>query len=1139
MASQAGTLETVARQLGLALQPLETELAEGNVLQFFAELGLQFPPALLQPALKTAIGNSAAAAGALAPLLDQLATAVENEDLAGIVSTGAQVIQQVKTLISSFDQVATEVKNLAGSLGMSSAEVTAFATALPGKIVGYMLISYLEQTIPAAVAVANIFGAVDYLENPGIDGDPIHPPFTLRQLQISRLGDLFQSPTDVIKTLYDWGAGGFDGTKLIPRLASSLDLLGIHATVRAPGPPNALDTSIFSLVTTPPGVTATLTEEIPSGFDFTLPVSPLFSAHVQAQGTFAATLAASFVPPANITVKPPSGQLNGLLQLDLVAKGLDASHPIILFGQTDGTRIQADSILLGAGLTIHFDTGTNSVAEPLLTVQATGGKAVIDTKNSDGFLKSVLGSVHVEAGFDLKITWAPDTGLHFEGGAQLEINLPLHLNLGPVTLPTLYLIAGATTDGIPIEISAALGVALGPFQASVDRIGVQGLISFPDHGGNLGPANLSLQFKPPTGLGIAIDAGVVAGGGFIQFDPVKGQYAGILDVALAEIIQVKIIGILDTILPGGQPGYSFLLIVTFDLPPIQLGFGFTLNGVGGLFGVNRTMAIDALRAGQRAHTLDSILFPPDPIVNAPSIISNIRSVFPPADGRYVFGPMLELGWGSPTVITLAVGVILEVPDPVRLAIIGLIDAGLPTTDEALISLHIDVLGTIDFGAKKLQISGSLFDSNVLIYSLSGDLEMRLTWGADPSFLFSLGGFNPHFNTAGLDIPQMNRMSISIGDGDNPRISSNSYLAVTSNTLQFGADTEAYAEAGGFSIHGYLGFDVLIIYSPFSFTFDFKASFDVAFEGHTLAGLDVDGTFSGPRPFHLHAHASIHILFFDVGASLTLEWGDSTPAIVPKKPVLTDLIPALQDPRNWSSALPDGTTQAVSLVSPKPDDKTLRVHPMGTLTVREAVVPLDLPITRYGNAEPSDGHLFAISTVEANHVAESKTNFQDYFAAGQFLTLSDADKLSRPSFERYDAGVTIGSANVITGANAPRTVQYEERIIDVDTGFSRFTRLYTLTADRQAALTLQGAGSLSAVKNTGLVKYQNGPASAAITAVDPGYVVAGIDDLAIRSDIAPGHGSTFFQARALMEAHLALHPEDAVNLQIVPLHEVAA
>ena len=311
----------------------------------------------------------------------------------------------------------------------------------------------------------------------------------------------------------------------------------------------------------------------------------------------------------------------------------------------------------------------------------------------------------------------------------------------------------------------------------------------------------AIDFKPPNGLGLAIDAGVVAGGGYISFNPDKGQYAGVFDLSLAEIVQVKIIGVLDTILPDGSHGFSFLLIITFDFPPIQLGFGFTLNGVGGLGGVNRTMNTDALHAGFRAHTLNSVLFPPDPIANAPQIISNIENFFPPAEGRYLFGPMLEIGWGTPTLITLAVGVILEVPDPVRLVLLGLIDAGLPTTEAALIELHIDVLGILDFGAKTLSIDGSLYDSRVLIFSLAGDLALRLSWGDNPNFLFSLGGFNPHFSTAGLDVPNMHRLTVSIGDGDNPRISANSYFAITSNTLQFGSNVEAYASAAGFTIHG--------------------------------------------------------------------------------------------------------------------------------------------------------------------------------------------------------------------------------------------------------------------------------------------------------------------------------------------------
>jgi hypothetical protein len=1140
MPGQAGTLETVARHIGLALQPLKDRLASGQVIALFAELGLQFPPQLLQPSFVNALNAGGAAAGALPATLTQLATAIDGDDESGIVSAGVQLITEIGAIITALEQIGTELHNISGGLpGLSAAEVNTFAQNLPSNLLSYLLISYLENLQPGVVGIGNLLGFLDYIPNPGVSGDPAHPPFTARKLQLSRLGDLFTKPDQLLKNLYQWGAPGFDGTLLIPRLQTSLQLLGVSSATIAPGLPPALDSSLLSIQTTPPGITATLKATLPGGFDFTLPLGGVWSVHISATGTLTGGLAAKIDPPASVTFHP-SAALTAQLESDLLAQGADASHPIIIIGQTGGSRLQTDSFSFGMGLKITWDSGSGTAtAEPTVQVNIKGGKVVIDMSNADGFLATVLSGVHVEAGFDLGISWAPDTGIHITGGAQLEIDLPLHLTLGPITLPTLYLVAGASSSGLPIEISAALGLALGPIQASVDRVGVKGLITFPDHGGNLGPANLAIDFKPPSGLGLAIDAGVVAGGGYISFNPDKGQYAGVFDLSLAEIVQVKIIGVLDTILPDGSHGFSFLLIITFDFPPIQLGFGFTLNGVGGLGGVNRTMNTDALHAGFRAHTLNSVLFPPDPIANAPQIISNIENFFPPAEGRYLFGPMLEIGWGTPTLITLAVGVILEVPDPVRLVLLGLIDAGLPTTEAALIELHIDVLGILDFGAKTLSIDGSLYDSRVLIFSLAGDLALRLSWGDNPNFLFSLGGFNPHFSTAGLDVPNMHRLTVSIGDGDNPRISANSYFAITSNSLQFGSNVEAYASAAGFTIHGWLGFDVLIIFSPFSFEFDFSAGFDVSFEGVSLCGLSVDGTFSGPRPWHLHGDASIHILFFSVSASLDITWGDSTPAILPSKPVLPDLLPAFQDPRNWSTALPDGTTQAVTLSTPKPDDKTLRVHPMGTLSVRENVVPLDLPITRYGNATPSDGNYFAISDVQIDGHEETKQNFQDYFAPGQFLTLSDADKVSHPSFERYDAGIKIGSSEILSGADSPRTVFYEERYIDEPTGFSRFARRYAMTADVHLALSAQGAGFESPLKNTGLFKYGTGTAGAKISTQDAAYVVAHVEDLSVRSDIVSSSGGTYYHARAALDTYLALHPEESSNLQILPVHEVTA
>lgn len=1144
MGGKAGTLETVAQQLGLALQPLQGQLTSGNIVPFLAGLGLQFPPQLLTANFNNALNAAAAAAGALPATLGQLATDITNDNEAGIVADGLKLIQEIAELISALPQIGTEMQNVSGALpGLNAAEVTAFAQALPANILGYALIRYVEGAQPGVVAIANLLGLVDYAPNVGAPGDATHPPFVRRALQLSNVGKVLKSPASQLQTLFQWGAPGFDGTQLIPALSASFGLLGFDSFLPTSGPPISMSPALLDVkvnsATNPPGLLATLKDDLPAGFNLTLPLSPTTSVQMQVNGTFAAGLTATLVPPSNVNLKPPTGALNGLLQMNLVTKGPDADHPILLIGQTGASRLQTDSFTFGAGLSVNWDSGAGSaVAQPQVQIQVTGGKAVIDTSQADGFLQTVLSGVHVEAGFDFKIVWAIDTGMHFDGGAQVELDLPLHLDLGPVTIPTLYLVFGADDAGIPLEISVALGLTLGPISASVDRVGLQGLMSFPDHDGNLGPANLSLGFKPPTGLGLSLDAGVIAGGGYISFDQAKGLYAGVLDAALLDVVQIKIVGVLDTKMPDGSNGFALLLIITFDFPPIQLSFGFTLTGVGGLVGINRTSSKDALHAGFLAHSLDSVMFPSDPIKNAPQIISNVRSFFPAASDRYIFGPMLQLGWGTPTLITLSLGVILEVPDPIRILILGLVDAGLPDADIPLIELHIDVLGLVDFGAKTLSIDGSMYNSHVLIYSMQGDLALRLFWGANPNFVFSLGGFNPHFNTAGLDIPPMHRCSVSIGDGDNPRISANNYFAITSNSLQFGANVEAYAAAGGFAIHGYIGFDLIIIVSPFSFEFDFSAGFDASYDGATLFGLHVNGIVSGPRPWHIHGDAEIDVFIFSVSASISLTWGDDTPVVLPQRPVLPDLLPALQDPQNWSAALPDGATQAVSFAAPKPGPGTLLVHPMGTLSVREKVVPLDLPITRYGSAAPSDGNLFSISQVQINGQTDSIQPFTDYFAAGQFLTLSDADKLSRPAFEPYDAGVTIGSQAITSGADSPRNITYDERYIDDFTQFARFsTKLYSMPAVIHGSLIRQGAGYASPLKNTGLAKYRNPPSEPAITTRDPNFVVAGVDDLSIRSDILSVDGSTYFQARASLNTYLALHPEEAASLQIMPAHEL--
>ena len=74
--------------------------------------------------------------------------------------------------------------------------------------------------------------------------------------------------------------------------------------------------------------------------------------------------------------------------------------------------------------------------------------------------------------------------------------------------------------------AVTLGLDLGPLHAVVENMGVRLTISFPDGGGNLGPAQFDLGFQPPNGVGLTIDAGAVKGGGYLYIDAEKGEYSG-------------------------------------------------------------------------------------------------------------------------------------------------------------------------------------------------------------------------------------------------------------------------------------------------------------------------------------------------------------------------------------------------------------------------------------------------------------------------------------------------------------------------------------------------------------------------------------------------------------------------------------
>jgi hypothetical protein len=423
--------------------------------------------------------------------------------------------------------------------------------------------------------------------------------------------------------------------------------------------------------------------------------------------------------------------------------------------------------------------------------------------------------------------------------------------------------------------------------------------------GNLGPADLTFRFLQPTGLGLSIDAGVVTGGGFLSFDSASSEYRGAVQIAI-EGLGLTALGLVQT-----KPNVSFLLLIGVTFPtPIELGFGFALAGAGGIVGINRSVALDALETAVWKGTAKNLLFPSAPITNAATILGTLDTLFPAAPGRYLFGPTGRITWGEPAIVTGNIGLVMELPEPIRIALFGNIVAQFPLNNPILV-LQVSFAGGVDFGSERLFFDASLSGSRIERYPISGDMSLRSSLTSPKSLALAVGGFNPHFQPP-AGFPTLSRLALDISDGP-LHLHLAAYLAITTNTFQIGAALDLKAHVCDCDLAGHFAFDALFVENPFSFEIDIDASASIAFEGETFAGIHVSGSLAGPAPWHAKGSASISLLFFSVGVDFDHSWGSPPPPTLPPvDPWTTALAPALAEPTSWKCVLPLGVQPVVTL-----------------------------------------------------------------------------------------------------------------------------------------------------------------------------------------------------------------------------------
>lgn len=608
----------------------------------------------------------------------------------------------------------------------------------------------------------------------------------------------------------------------------------------------------------------------------------------------------------------------------------------------------------------------------------------------------LLGGATGSAVADVTIGADTTRGLTLAGGASPRIVLPARTQAGPLNLRELALELPAGEPAI--ALGGTFTVELGPVKATVDGAGIRAVINEAAIAAGANP--LTVAPKAPTGIGLSLDAGIIRGGGFLGVRP-GDAYGGALQLKLGPV-DVKAVGLLTL-----TPDFALVVVMSVEFSPaIDLSFGFTLNAVGGVVGVEHRLDTDALRARLSDGALDHIMFPDDPVAAAPAILDTLAAVFPVQQGSIVIGPMIEIGWGRPISFLVAqVGVLISLPDP-KIVIIGRVRIALPAPELPIVDLRASVYGEIT--ADYLLVLVSLRGSRIAGFTVGGDIGMLVKWGGGAEFAISAGGFHPRY-TPPKQLAGMQRLNVDMSPPAILELRALAYFAVTSNSVQLGARVELGADLGVASISGYLSFDALIVFAPkFLFMIDLGIGLTVRAFGVTLCGVDIRLHLEGPGPWRAQGSAEVEILWWDVEIDVgPFTWGeDDNPPPTPADPRELVWLALHHNPGSWQALTPPDADRVVRLRPAEPSDTEVTVHPLGLFEVRQHAVPLETVIVRVGpNPVPEGQRRVHLGPPAANGGPTGALNtITDQFAPGSFLDLTDDQKLSRPGFEPMPAGV---------------------------------------------------------------------------------------------------------------------------------------
>jgi hypothetical protein len=682
-----------------------------------------------------------------------------------------------------------------------------------------------------------------------------------------------------------------------------------------------------------------------------------------------------------------------------------------VLGSADGSRLELGNVRVGVDFSL-----TPARRALAFTIDVDRAKLVIAPGDGDGLLRTIMppegAQILCNVGVMLSSDRGLDIGVTVQGSGSLSGTTPIGKSIGPLRIDAL------TRDFRPVDtdrgsgLAAAVGVRLslqlGPVVLSLDgpSVGADLLWTLKDPARvpNLGVLHVDrLGLRAPTGAGLAIDGALIQGAGSLQYDAARQQYSGALELAVRSSFVLEVAGVLTTRMPDGSDGFSLLLLGALRFPPIPVGFGFSLDELGALVGVNRTANVDALIGALAAGDLGAVLFPGNPAAMA-SLSDTLGKLFPAKRDVHTIGILAGFSWGRGPLARIELGFIYDTSAPHRIIAIGRLSIERPQ-----IAVHVLALGILDFDLGELDLQARLVDSRILGGDLSGDAAIMLRWGSNPSFVLSIGGFHPAFHPPTeftRRFPPLRRVTVRAHTDESVlRLSLQAYVAVTSCTVQMGARVDFGVTVSAFSVDGMVSFDALIQFDPRLYIdVMVRGSVAVKAAGVTLIGASVGAQLIGPGDWYANGTATISVLWWDLDFDFTIGEEPAAPSLPPVDGA-SQLAAALADARNWGTQVAAGGNGLVSVRRRNTPGGPLLFHPLDELAVRQQIVPLGLVVDRIEAGPLAAPRTFEVS-VKVGGKPAGTSPVSDAFARAKYVDMSEAARLSAPSFELMPSGVRV-------------------------------------------------------------------------------------------------------------------------------------